>query len=439
MARRLEAEATSTARSRPSSARRPPTRLGRDPGRDRRRSICAATRGPKRRRRRKEALAIDENNVEAHRALGLIYAATVDATTGGHQPRRSPRICSDAITHLERAAAGATAPAMRRCSTRSGGSTSATGDAGKGGPVADPRVSQNPNLQARLSLAQAYAAAKDLKGAIGTLEEIVEDVPRVASALAQYQEAGGLRRGGGLVHDGARRAAANRELKVRRIARAFQREGLRARPRLAGEARKQHPDDPRFPRLQARALFDAGDRSGGDRRAEATAKAFPKDTATQYALADLYADAGRGTEAEKMLRQVLAAEPANANALNYLGYLLAVRGDQLDEAMRWCGARSKPSPTTARTSTASAGRTSAAAIWTKPRSISPPRPRLPENSEVQDHLGDVHARRGRLPEAIAAWTRALGGRRAGTSSGRRSRRRSVMREARCKMQDEDAN
>ena len=35
--------------------------------------------------------------------------------------------------------------------------------------------------------------------------------------------------------------------------------------------------------------------------------------------------------------------------------------------------------------------------------------RLPRNSEVQDHFGDVLARRGRLPDAVEAWTRALDG------------------------------
>jgi predicted negative regulator of RcsB-dependent stress response len=34
---------------------------------------------------------------------------------------------------------------------------------------------------------------------------------------------------------------------------------------------------------------------------------------------------------------------------------------------------------------------------------------MPKNSEVQDHLGDVLARRGRLPEAVDAWMRALDG------------------------------
>jgi predicted negative regulator of RcsB-dependent stress response len=34
---------------------------------------------------------------------------------------------------------------------------------------------------------------------------------------------------------------------------------------------------------------------------------------------------------------------------------------------------------------------------------------LPENSEIQDHLGDLFARRGRLADAVGAWTRALAG------------------------------
>jgi hypothetical protein len=34
---------------------------------------------------------------------------------------------------------------------------------------------------------------------------------------------------------------------------------------------------------------------------------------------------------------------------------------------------------------------------------------MPRNSEVQDHVGDLHARQGRWAEAIAAWTRALDG------------------------------
>ena len=35
--------------------------------------------------------------------------------------------------------------------------------------------------------------------------------------------------------------------------------------------------------------------------------------------------------------------------------------------------------------------------------------KLPENSEVQDHLGDAYAKRGSMQDAIAAWNKALKG------------------------------
>ena len=34
---------------------------------------------------------------------------------------------------------------------------------------------------------------------------------------------------------------------------------------------------------------------------------------------------------------------------------------------------------------------------------------MPRNATVQEHMGDILAKRGRWPEAIAAWTRALQG------------------------------
>ena len=131
----------------------------------------------------KPALAIDENNVEAHRALGLIYAGYADAATARAPARADRRVrCRSAITHLERAvggsAAGRSHPALHaRTSLPAHRRRRQKAVAG-----AEPRAStQNPDsVQARLSLAQAYAAADDLTGAIDTLEEIVDDEPRVA-------------------------------------------------------------------------------------------------------------------------------------------------------------------------------------------------------------------------------------------------------------------
>ena len=70
------------------------------------------------------ALAIDENNIEAHRALGLVFAGYAD---GGGARGASPEVAAylkDAIIHLERAAAAA-APGDLVLHLRSAGSTCA--------------------------------------------------------------------------------------------------------------------------------------------------------------------------------------------------------------------------------------------------------------------------------------------------------------------------
>jgi len=359
----------------------------------------------------KAALAIDDKNVEGNRVLGLLYAAAADAS-GERNSAQATSSVRDAITYLERAAAGTTVPADPQLYYTLGRLYIRAGTPDKAVQSLARVLSQNPNsVQGRLSMAQAYAAAKDLKAAIGTLQEIIEDEPRVASALAQYQEDAGL-----LMDAAASYTLAlavqpgNRELKIRRIAVLLQAKEYGRAAGFAGDARKQHPTEAVFPRLQGRALFDAGDRSGGISVLESAVKTFPKDTATMFALADVYADAGRGADAEKMLRQLLATEPGNANALNYLGYLLAVRGEQLDEAIRLVRRALDAEPDN--------GAYLDSLGWALYRRgdldeaekyLVAAAAKLPENSEVQDHLGDLHARKGRFPEAIAAWTRALNG------------------------------
>jgi tetratricopeptide (TPR) repeat protein len=359
----------------------------------------------------KAALALDDKNVEGNRVLGLLYAAAAD-TTGDRPNPQAPANVKQAITYLERAAAGTTVTADANLYFTLGRLYIRDGTPDKAVQSLSRVLSQNPNsVQGRLAMAQAYAAAKDLKAAINTLEEIIEDEPRVASALAQYQEDAGLLMDAAASYTLALAVRpADRDLKIRRIAVLLEAKEYGRAAGFAGDARKQHPNEPVFPRLQGRALFDSGDRSGGIAVLESATKTFPKDTATMFALADVYADAGRSVEAEKLLRQLIAAEPANANALNYLGYLLAVRGDQLDEAVRLVRRALDADPDN--------GAYLDSLGWAHFRKgdldeaekyLAAAAAKLPENSEIQDHLGDLHARKGRLSEAIAAWTRALKG------------------------------
>jgi Flp pilus assembly protein TadD len=266
-------------------------------------------------------------------------------------------------------------------------------------------------VQLRLSLAQAYAGANDLPGAVRTLDEIVDDEPRVAAALAVYQEQSGLLSEAAATYTKALAVQPmNRELKFRRIAVLQSAKDYARAAAFASDARKQHPEDARFPRLQGRALFASGDRSAGVSVLEGAVRAFPKDIPTQYDLADVYRDAGRQADAERALRQILMAEPGHANALNYLGYLLALRGAQLDEAVQLVRRALDAEPTN--------GAYLDSLGWVHFRRgeyaeaekyLTAAAERMPGNSEVYDHLGDVHARRGRWQDAISAWTRALEG------------------------------
>jgi len=233
----------------------------------------------------------------------------------------------------------------------------------------------------------------------------------VASTLAQYQVRAGL------LADAAEsytRALAveptSRGLKFRRVAAVFNNRDFAQAAEFAAEAQAQHPGDLRFARLRARAVFENGDSAQAFTILEPTARAYPTDVATQLALADLYNDAGRDGEAEQTLRRYLATAPADSQALNHLGYLLADRGRALDEAVRLVE----------RALVAEPGNPSYldSLGWAHFRRgdfseaekhLSPAADQLPNNSVVQDHLGDVLAGQGRWLDAIAAWTRALAG------------------------------
>ena len=357
------------------------------------------------------ALALNEKNVEANRTLGLILTAAVESTNERSATAQTMATAEEAIGYLERAAGGLPTTDVQVHSML-GRLYIRTGVPQKAIASLTKVLAQNPSsVQFRLSLAQAYAAAKDLKSAMGVLEEVVEDEPRVAAALAQYQEQAGLVAEAAVTYTMALAVQPNnRELKVRRIAAFYNAKDYARAVGFAAEARKQHPDDLRFARLQARALFDAGDRSGALAVLESTAKSNPTDTQTQFALVDLYSDAGRSPEAERLLRQILVIEPRNANALNYLGYMLANRGEQLDEAITLVRRALETDPAN--------GAYLDSLGWAYFRKgdldaaekyLAAAAERLPDNSEVQEHLGDLHLRRGRLQDAIAAWTRALDG------------------------------
>lgn len=357
-----------------------------------------------------EALAVDDANIEAHRVLGLVNAANADDLVEKRQIPQGMNAAKEAIAHLERVSPSLSADLTLHFTL--GRLYLSTGAADKAVQAFSRVLSQNPNsMQGRLALAQAYAASDDLNAAIGTLEEVVEDEPRIAASLAQYQEQVGAYKEAAASYTMALAVVpTSRELKMRRVTALINAKEFGTAAAMAAAAQQEHPEDGRFPRLQARALVAGGDTAGAATVLEAAVRAFPKDPQMPFALADLYSDSKRPDEAERTIRQMITGAPANADALNYLGYMLAERGEKLDEAVRLVRRALDIEPDNP-SFLDSLG-------WAYFRKgdfddalkyLAPAAEKLPTNAVIQDHFGDALARRNRWQDAIAAWKKAVDG------------------------------
>ncbi len=136
----------------------------------------------------------------------------------------------------------------------------------------------------------------------------------------------------------------------------------------------------------------------------------PDDTTVLFQYGAALDRAGRPADAEKTFRDVIARDPLDAGALNYLGYMLADHGTSVDEAVGLIQRALKVEPDNpsfldslgwaylqqGKLDLADPALTSAAE-------------KLPKNSVIQDHLGDLRLKQNRRADAIAAWQRALAG------------------------------
>ena len=358
----------------------------------------------------REALAISEGNLEAHRVLGLIYASRTDEASRQRQTAQAAAHAREAISHFERvvpdpATELAVHYALGRLYLRVDEPAKAVEALGR-------VVNQNPtSVQARLALAQAYAESGNLGAAIETLSDIVERRPRVASALAQYQEQAGLAKEAAENYGRALALAPeSRELKFRRASALYVAGDYAQAAAFAADAQGQHPDDARFPRLQARALFDGGDPTRAFAVLEEVVSASPRDAQTLFSLAALYNEGDRSADAEQTLRRLLDVEPDSAPALNYLGYLLAERGAELDEAIRLVQRALDTDPDNAAyLDSLGWAYYQRGDLADAERYLAPAAEKLPTNSVIQDHFADLRARQGRWADAISLWMQALDG------------------------------
>src|SRR2546428_1182075 len=135
----------------------------------------------------------------------------------------------------------------------------------------------------------------------------------------------------------------------------------------------------------------------------------PEDKAYVYFLrGSTYERQKKFEQAEEMFRKVLANDPQNAMTLNYLGYMLADRGIKLDEALGYIKKAVELDP--------SSGAYLDSLGWAyfkmgkyelAQENLIKASQRINTDPTVQDHLGDLYQKTGRLKLAAAHWERAL--------------------------------
>jgi tetratricopeptide (TPR) repeat protein len=213
---------------------------------------------------------------------------------------------------------------------------------------------------------------------------------------------------------------------------------------LARAARASNPDELRFARLEADVLRQSGKGDQALAVLEDVLRKRGDDPAAHLALAHGYVEASRGAQAVKVLqeaqlkfpadvtlpfelgavfekqkkyvdaeaafKQALQRNPEHAPTLNYLGYMLADRGERLSESVDYIKRALAIEPAN--------GSYLDSLGWAYFKNgqlqlaeehLRRAAEQLILNAVVQDHYGDVLIRLGRVQDAIDAWGRALSG------------------------------
>jgi tetratricopeptide (TPR) repeat protein len=213
---------------------------------------------------------------------------------------------------------------------------------------------------------------------------------------------------------------------------------------LARAARAAYPEETRFARLESQALRQSGKVDEGLAVLEQLLEKPSTSPVGHVALAHAYVDANRGaqairilqdaqvkfpsdptpsfelgavlekqkkfTDAEAAFKQALERDPGHAPSLNYLGYMLAERGERLSESVVYIKRALALEPDN--------GSYLDSLGWAYFRdgqldlaahNLQRAAAQLTSNAVIQDHYGDVLIKLGRVQDAIDAWTRALSG------------------------------
>lgn len=406
------------------------------------------------------ALTFDAGNSEAHRMLGLVYGAWSEAPPGqSPSTRPASELRTAAIDHLTKILETPSVATdlnlqltLARLHLRAGGADRAI-------PLLESIVTQAPYAtepytllaDARLSLGRVDAAIEAMETAAElnprhylALGELYERQSRWVDAAGAYERAVAASRG-----------PASRDLRLR-YATALLNAGTDESAAKSRDVLKDvlmtAPQDARGLFLLSTANLRMGDLKGAEEVARKLLALDPTSVQSLHALsaalvagrnfrgvvellspisqdvngrvkgragdaalllaqlAHAHTELGEHDQAIKVLTAAVASDPTSAAALNSLGYTLADRGERLPEAIAFIERALKVEPDNPSYIDSlgwalfKQGRFDEAEPHLQKAATA-----LPAQAVIQDHYGDVLARRGKLQEAIAAWERALKG------------------------------
>lgn len=359
-----------------------------------------------------EAIKRDPNNREANRILGSIMAVLSEqkkALRPGDDPAQYQ---ARAIAALEKARGDGSdlnlLLTLGRLQLRAGQHEQA---------IASLRriFEEQPQFtEGAMLLAAAQEGAGRIQDAAMTLEGALEINPtnfRGLVKLTQLYEQQRRWKEAAATYERAQAANPRADLLGGRAA-ALLNSGAAAEARnlLKESLDKRSTPDPGLLYLLAESERQLKNVEGAATAARRLRELFPNDRRGVLMEAQLHEEAGRIPEAERALRDLIAKDPLDAPALNFLGYMLADRGDRVPEAIELVqrALRLEPGNPSYLDSLGWAY-LKQGKLTEADKPLTDAAAQLPENSVVQDHLGELRFRQERYADAAAAWERALAG------------------------------
>ena len=357
------------------------------------------------------ALKQDSSNREANRIIGSVYAALADQRQALRQGEDPALYVPRAIAALERAREGGSEPGLDLTLGRLYLQTKAFD---KAIPVLRRVLTQQPGYtEIAVLLATAEDGAGQTATAMETLRATLTENPKSLRGWVMLGELSEKQSEWASAADAYSRAQAlspRLDLSTRRAA-ALLNAGKAAEARdLLKAAASSAKADSLSLYLYATALRESGDLEAAEEAARRLRAAAPDDPRGLYVLAQVLEARREFKGAEDALREILKRDPSDATALNYLGYMFAERGERLDEAVDLVqrALKLEPGNPSFLDSLGWAYYQQGKLDLADPP-LSEAASKMPTNSVIQDHLGDLRFKQKRYADAAAAWERSLNG------------------------------